>query len=379
MGDAECDVGVYGLSVMGQNFAMNVSSKGYVVAVGNRSAEIEGVDRVAMTLERADREDRGSDGDSFRLKGSDSSESFVLSLKRPRKIIILVQAGNAVDETISNLSAYMEEGDVLVDGGNEWYPNSIRRAKFLEERGIHFLGMGISGGEEGARYGPSLMVGGSLDAYNLMEPILAKCAAKLSADEFCIAHIGPIGAGNYVKMVHNGIEYADMQLIAEVYHILKVSAGLTNDDLSRLFNEWNMSELESYLIEITSTIFSMKDDRNADGSYILDKIVDKAGMKGTGRWTVQDAAERNVAIPSIAAALDARYMSSKKEERVSLSGIISGPVEVPHVQRRQIVEDCRNALFAAKICCYSQGFALIKTASDQVFLSFLYFDSIDLQ
>ena len=368
-----CDIGVYGLSVMGQNMALNIASKGFTVAVSNRSQEIE---LLANTLERAKLENDllSSNGatsptsstNELKIQGFEDCASFVAALRKPRKIFILVQAGKAVDNTIETLIPHMESGDIFVDGGNEWYPNSVRRSEdLLKAAGIYYLGMGVSGGEEGARYGPSLMVGGDEVAYNALEPILSRCAAQLDGDESCLALVGPIGAGNYVKMVHNGIEYADMQLIAEVYHILTHAAGLTNDELSKLFAEWNKTELESYLIEITSIIFGTKDEMSSDKSYVVDKILDKTGMKGTGRWTVQDAAERNVAIPIIASALDARYISARKEERVLTSAVLSGPIEVPHVEKAQIIEDCRNALFAAKICSYSQGFSLIQAASDQ--------------
>ena len=370
-----CDVGVYGLSVMGQNMSLNIASKGFHVAVSNRSAEIE---LLANTMKRVKIENEVlasnaaatssiSNVKNLQIQGFEDCESFVLSLCKPRKILILVQAGKAVDDTIQNLIPYMEAGDIIVDGGNEWYPNSVRRCIDLKKAAnIHYLGMGVSGGEEGARYGPSLMVGGNEAAFNAIEPIFSKCAAQLDGDESCLALIGPIGAGNYVKMVHNGIEYADMQLIAEIYNILKNAAELSNEELSALFAQWNKTELESYLIEITSVIFSKKDEITADADkYVVDMILDKTGMKGTGRWTVQDAAERNVAIPIIASALDTRYISARKDERVATSSILSGPIEVPHVEKTQIVEDCRNALFAAKICSYSQGFSLIQAASEQ--------------
>ena len=224
-------------------------------------------------------------------------------------------AGKPVDATIDLLSQHMDSGDVIIDGGNEWYPNSLRRAESLAPKGILFMGMGISGGEEGARNGPSLMPGGPKEAYDLIEPILVKAAAQVD-DGPCTTYVGPIGAGNYVKMVHNGIEYGDMQLIAEAYDVLKTCAGLNNEELAAVFTEWNSTELESYLIEITATIFGKKDDVTSEG-YVVDKVLDKTGMKGTGRWTIQEAAERSVSAMTMAAALDARYLSARKEERVA--------------------------------------------------------------
>ncbi|CAE7827543.1 PGD1, partial [Symbiodinium microadriaticum] len=239
------------------------------------------------------------------LYGFKDLGEFVTALKRPRKVVILVQAGNPVDETIARLADVMEAGDVIIDGGNEWFPNSVRRFEELEEKGIHFVGMGISGGEEGARNGPSLMPGGPREAFDLIEPVLSACAAQVD-DGPCTTYIGPIGSGNYVKMVHNGIEYGDMQLIAEVYDILKHAAGLSNEEIAQTFTDWNSSELESFLVEITAIIMTKTDDIMGNG-FLVDKILDKTGMKGTGRWTIQEAAERSVPAPTMAAALDMRY------------------------------------------------------------------------
>jgi len=225
-----------------------------------------------------------------------------------------------------------------------------------------FMGMGISGGEEGARHGPSLMPGGPKAAYDLMEPILVKCAAQVG-DTPCTAYLGPVGSGNYVKMVHNGIEYADMQLIAEVYDVLKKIVGMSNEDAAAKFNSWNKGVLSSYLIEITAQILEKPDDVTGEG-YVLDYILDKTGMKGTGRWTVQEAAEQSVAAPTITAALDVRYISGRKEERVKASKMLSGPQDIPNISKDQIVEDLHGALYASKICCYAQGLSLIKAASD---------------
>jgi len=272
-------------------------------------------------------------------------------------------AGKPVDATIDLLSQYMESGDVIIDGGNEWYPNSLRRAESLAPKGILFMGMGISGGEEGARNGPSLMPGGPKEAYDLIEPILVRAAAQVD-DGPCTTYVGPIGSGNYVKMVHNGIEYGDMQLIAEAYDVLKTCAGLNNEELAAVFTEWNSTELESYLIEITATIFGKKDDVTSEG-YVVDKVLDKTGMKGTGRWTIQEAAERSVSATTMAAALDARYLSARKEERVAASGVLEGPKEIPSIDKAQIIADVKEALYCSKIVSYAQGMNLIRGASDQ--------------
>lgn len=346
-----CEVGLYGLAVMGQNFALNMASHGFKVCVANRSPA-----KVDVTVQRA------KDEGELPLVGAYSVEEFVSKLSKPRKVIILVMAGKPVDDTIALLSEHMEEGDVIVDGGNEWYPNTVRRSETLEPKGIHFVGMGISGGEEGARHGPSLMPGGPREAFDLMEPILMKCAAQVD-DGPCTAYLGPIGSGNYVKMVHNGIEYADMQLIAEVYDVLKKIVGMSNEEMAAKFEKWNEGPLASYLIEITAKILAKPDDVTGEG-YVIDYILDKTGMKGTGRWTVQEAAEQSVAASTIAAALDCRYLSGRKEERVKASKILTGPQDIPNISKDQIVEDLLSALYAAKVCSYAQGLSLIKAASD---------------
>lgn len=346
-----CDVGLYGLAVMGQNFALNMASNNFRVVVGNRSPA-----KVNLTVQRA------VDEGNLPLIGSSSPEDFISKLKSPRKIILLVMAGKPVDDTIGVLAEYLEPGDVIVDGGNEYYPNSIRRAAELDTKGILFLGMGISGGEEGARHGPSLMPGGVRKAYDLMEPILMKCAAKVS-DGACTGYVGAIGSGNHVKMVHNGIEYGDMQLIAEVYDCLRRIVGMSNDDMSRQFAKWNEGDLESYLIEITAKIMNKPDDITGKG-YVVDNILDKTGSKGTGRWTVQEAAERSIAAPTITASLDSRYISAQKSERVDASKILTGPKEKINVSKPQIVTDLGDALYCAKVCSYAQGLGIIKAASD---------------
>ncbi|GMI47280.1 hypothetical protein TrCOL_g9506 [Triparma columacea] len=347
------EVGLYGLAVMGQNFALNMASHGFKVVVCNRSPA-----KVDTTVKRA------ADEGITTLTGVKSPKDFVAALSKPRKVILLVMAGKPVDDTIAQLAEYMEEGDLIVDGGNEWFPNSVRRSKELEPKKIMFMGMGISGGEEGARNGPSLMPGGPKVGYDMMEPILTKCAAQIG-EEPCTTYCGEIGSGNYIKMVHNGIEYGDMQLIAEAYAVMKQIVGLDNDKMSAHFAEWNKGDLASYLIQITADILKKKDDKTDDGSYVVDKILDKTGMKGTGRWTVQEAAEQSVPAPTIAAALDTRFLSGRKDERVAASLLLKGPSEVPSVAHEQIMEDLQAALYAAKICSYAQGLCLIKAASDK--------------
>jgi 6-phosphogluconate dehydrogenase len=347
-----CDVGLYGLAVMGQNFALNMAEHGFKVSVCNRSPA-----KVDTTVARAQ-----SEGE-LPLEGHKDPKDFVLSLSTPRKIVLLVMAGKPVDATIALLSSHMEAGDVIIDGGNEWYPNSVRRAAELAPQGIHFIGMGISGGEEGARKGPSLMPGGPKEAYDMIAPILLKCAAQVDG-EACTGYCGPIGAGNYVKMVHNGIEYGDMQLIGECYDILKNVVGMSNQDMSKLFTEWNKTELDSYLIEITSIILAKKDDQGEENE-VVDYVLDKTGMKGTGRWTVQEAAEQSVAAPTIAAALDARYMSGRKEERQAAEKILQGPPANLTVDKTQIIQDLQAALYCSKIASYAQGLSIIKAASDK--------------
>lgn len=353
-GDDElCDVGMYGLAVMGQNFGLNMASHGFKVCVGNRSYS-----KVETTVRRA------KDEGNLPVIGSDSPADFVSKLKKPRVVIILVMAGKPVDETIAQLSESMEEGDVIVDGGNEWYPNTLRRAKELEPKGIHFVGMGISGGEEGARNGPSLMPGGPKEAFDILEPIITKSAAQVEGSGACTTYVGPIGAGNYVKMIHNGIEYGDMQLIAEVYDILRRIVGMTNEEMSKTFKKWNEGELESYLIEITAKILNKVDDLTGEG-YVVDYILDKTGMKGTGRWTIQEAAEQSVAAPTLAASLDSRYISGRKDERVKAAKVLHGPVNIPNVDKAQILEDLPAALYAAKVCSYAQGIGIIQAASQK--------------
>ena len=294
-----------------------------------------------------------------KLVGFEHIRDFVQSIAKPRAVIILVQAGKPVDAVIAQLSAEMDSGDLIIDGGNEWYTNTQRRAQEVAAKGLLYMGMGVSGGEEGARHGPSLMPGGPREAYDRVKPILVKIAAQVDSGP-CVTWIGEGGAGNYVKMIHNGIEYGDMQLIAEAYDILKNVGGLSNDELAKTFSDWNKSELESFLIEITAFIFTKKDKEG--GGYIVDHILDKTGQKGTGRWTVQEAAEHGVAVPTISAALDARNLSALLDERKAASQVLRGPADSPAVDKAKLIADVRGALYAAKICSYAQGMNLIRAA-----------------
>ncbi|RVX06205.1 6-phosphogluconate dehydrogenase, decarboxylating 3 [Vitis vinifera] len=301
-------IGLSGLAVMGQNLALNIAEKGFPISVYNRTTS-----KVDETVERAKQEG------NLPLYGFHDPESFVNSIQKPRVIIMLVKAGAPVDQTIKTLSGYLEKGDCIIDGGNEWYENTERREKAMAELGLLYLGMGVSGGEEGARHGPSLMPGGSFEAYKYIEDILLKVAAQVPDSGPCVTYIGKGGSGNFVKMVHNGIEYGDMQLIAEAYDVLKSVGKLSNEELRNVFSEWNKGELLSFLIEITADIFSIKDDKG-DG-FLVDKVLDKTGMKGTGKWTVQQAADLSVAAPTIASSLDARFLSGLKEERVEAAKV----------------------------------------------------------
>ncbi|KAG7544153.1 6-phosphogluconate dehydrogenase C-terminal [Arabidopsis thaliana x Arabidopsis arenosa] len=349
-------IGLAGLAVMGQNLALNIAEKGFPISVYNRTTS-----KVDETLDRA------SDEGKLPVAGQYSPRDFVLSIQRPRSVIILVKAGAPVDQTISALSEYMEPGDCIIDGGNEWYQNTERRIVEAEKKGLLYLGMGVSGGEEGARNGPSLMPGGSFTAYNNVKDILEKVAAQVE-DGPCVTYIGEGGSGNFVKMVHNGIEYGDMQLISEAYDVLKNVGGLSNDELAEIFTEWNRGELESFLVEITSDIFRVKDDYG-DGE-LVDKILDKTGMKGTGKWTVQQAAELSVAAPTIAASLDCRYLSGLKDERENAARVLeeAGLKEdigsaSRGVDKKRLIDDVRQALYASKICSYAQGMNLLRAKS----------------
>ncbi|HMJ14400.1 MAG TPA: NADP-dependent phosphogluconate dehydrogenase [Polyangiaceae bacterium] len=340
----ELDVGMLGLGVMGQNLALNLADKGFTVA---------GYDAWPEPVERFSRASSAGT-----VRGFHSLPEFVASLSRPRRIILLVKAGEVVDKTLAALTPLLEPGDTVIDGGNEFFRNTERRASELGARGLRFFGMGVSGGEEGARHGPSLMPGGDRAEYDVMQPMLEAIAAK--ADGACVTYVGPGGSGHFVKMVHNGIEYADMQLIAEAYDVLR-TAGFSNAELADTFAEYNRGELESFLIEITASIFRKADPEGAGA--LIDVIADGASMKGTGKWTVQQAAELGAPVPTIAVAVDARVLSSSPAR--AQTRVLPGPVPAAaREDRAQLESDVRAALYAAKACAYAQGMALLRMASD---------------
>ncbi|WP_191567495.1 NADP-dependent phosphogluconate dehydrogenase [Metabacillus idriensis] len=347
---AKQQIGVIGLAVMGKNLALNIESRGYSVSVFNRSYE--------KTEEFLKNEAEGKN-----FVGANSIEEFVHSLEKPRKILLMVKAGVPTDATIDSLKPYLDKGDILIDGGNTFFQDTIRRNKELEETGIHFIGTGVSGGEEGALKGPSIMPGGQKEAYELVEPILKAISAKVEGDP-CCTYIGPNGAGHYVKMVHNGIEYGDMQLISEAYFIMKHVLGLSAQELHEVFAEWNKGELDSYLIEITADIFTKVDKET--GKPLVDLILDTAGQKGTGKWTSQSALDLGVSLPIVTESVFARFISALKEERVKASKLLKGPEEkVFEGNKEELIEAVRKALYMSKICSYAQGFAQMRSASEE--------------
>lgn len=343
-------IGVIGLAVMGKNLALNIESRGYSVSVFNRSFE--------KTEEFLKNEAEGKN-----FVGLKTIKEFVASLEKPRKVLLMVKAGAATDATIDSLRPYLEEGDILIDGGNTFFQDTIRRNKELESTGIHFIGTGVSGGEEGALKGPSIMPGGQKEAYELVEPILKAISAKVGNDE-CVTYVGPNGSGHYVKMVHNGIEYGDMQLICEAYYILKNVLGLSAAELHEVFADWNKGELNSYLIEITSDIFTKVDEET--GKPLVDVILDTAGQKGTGKWTSQNALDLGVPLPIITESVFARFLSAMKDERVKASILLTGPkVASYNGNKEELIEAVRKALYLSKIVSYAQGFAQMRAASEE--------------
>ncbi|MDT9718224.1 NADP-dependent phosphogluconate dehydrogenase [Paenibacillus sp. ClWae2A] len=342
-------IGVIGLAVMGKNLALNIESKGFSVSVFNRSPE-----KTNDLLKEAEGKN---------LTGAFTIEEFVESLESPRKILIMVQAGKATDATIEQLLPHLDQGDIIIDGGNAYFPDTQRRSKELEEKGFRFIGAGVSGGEEGALKGPAIMPGGQESAYQLVEPILTAISAKVG-DDACSTYIGPDGAGHYVKMVHNGIEYGDMQLIGEAYHLLKSVLNVSVEELHEIFSEWNQGELDSYLIEITADIFSKYDPET--GKPMVDVILDAAGQKGTGKWTSQSALDLGVPLSMITESVFSRFLSAMKDERVAASKILNGPAtEAFSGDKKAFIENVRKALFASKIVSYAQGFAQMRAASDE--------------
>jgi len=341
-------IGVIGLAVMGKNLALNIESRGYRVSVFNRSPE----KTKELMKEHPDKQ----------LYPTYSIEEFVASLEVPRKILLMVMAGAPTDAMIEQLLPHLAPGDIVIDGGNAYFPDTRRRNKQLAERGIRFIGAGVSGGEEGALKGPAIMPGGQKEAYALVEPILTAISAKVGGDP-CCTYIGPDGAGHYVKMVHNGIEYGDMQLICEAYHLLRDVAGLSVQELHETFSEWNKGELDSYLIEITADIFTKVDPDT--GKPMVDVILDKAGQKGTGKWTSQSSLDLGVPLSIITESVFARFLSAMKEEREQASKVLPGPAPKFAGDRAAFVEAVRKALYASKVCSYAQGFAQMRAASDE--------------
>lgn len=343
-------IGVVGMAVMGKNLALNIESRGYSVAIYNRTGSK--TEKVV-----ADHPDKN-------LVPSYTIEDFVNSLETPRRIILMVKAGAPTDATIKSLLPHLDKGDVLIDGGNTFFQETMRRNEELDNSGINFIGMGVSGGEKGALEGPSLMPGGQKEAYDLVEPILKKIAAKVEDGEACVTYVGPNGAGHYVKMVHNGIEYGDMELIAESYNLMRNLLGLSNDEISDVFNEWKDGELKSYLIDITADILTRKDDLGT-GKPIVDVILDRAGNKGTGKWSSQSALELGVPQSLITESVYARYISAMKDERVAASQVLPNPeFDLGDVDKKELVEKIRRALYFSKIMSYAQGFEQLRVASE---------------
>ncbi len=342
--------GMIGLAVMGENLALNVADHGFSVAVWNY--ETEWVDRFIDKYNA-----------SGQLTGAKTLEEFTRALERPRRIMMMIKAGAPVDQTIESIKPFLEKGDILIDGGNSFFKDTQRREAALNPTGINFFGSGVSGGEEGARHGPSLMPGGAREAYEHVRPIFEAIAAKTDSGA-CVTYVGPNGAGHFVKMVHNGIEYGDMQLIAEAYDILRNCLGMEASELADTFAEWNRGVLESFLIEITSQIFTVKDEET--GNPLVNEILDKAGQKGTGKWTAQVALDLAIPIPTIAAAIDARVLSSMKDERVAASKKLKGPkTKKFRGERAKLISAVHDALYASKICSYAQGMRLIQSGSQE--------------
>lgn len=351
---SKSDFGLIGLAVMGQNLVLNVESRGFRVSVYNRTTETM-KEFIAENLDK-------------NLYGAETLKDFVASLERPRKVMILVKstAGgdpndrDAVDKVIESLVPLLEDGDLIIDGGNTYFIHTERRSKELAEKGLLFIGSGVSGGEEGARKGPSIMPGGPASSWEIIKPVFEAITAKVDGVP-CVTHVGTGGAGHFVKMVHNGIEYGDMQLICEAYEIFK-RAGITNDEMAEIFTKWNEGPLESFLIQITSKIFEEKDPET--GKNLVDLIVDKAGQKGTGRWTVMNSAANAVVISTINAAVEARILSSKKDERLAAAPILQGPDPAVSMDKEELIQKVHDALYASKIISYAQGLDLIKVVSE---------------
>jgi 6-phosphogluconate dehydrogenase len=350
MPDASCDIGLIGLAVMGQNLVLNMNDHGFKVAVFNRT-----VSKVDDFL--------ANEAKGTQVVGAHSIEELAGLLKRPRRVMLMVKAGDTVDQMIEHILPYLQAGDIIIDGGNSLFTDSNRRTKDLAAKGILFIGTGVSGGEEGARNGPSIMPGGNPAAWPHVKNIFQSIAAKVEDGTPCCDWVGEDGAGHFVKMVHNGIEYGDMQLICEAYDLLQHGLGLTTDELAQVFTEWNKGELDSYLIEISSQIFAKKDE---DGQPLVDKILDTAGQKGTGKWTVISALDTGQPVTLIGESVFARCLSALKEERVAASSVLRGPKAKVNVgDRAKFIEDVRRALYCSKIISYAQGYMLLKAAAKE--------------
>jgi 6-phosphogluconate dehydrogenase len=345
----KADIGLVGLAVMGENLVLNMESRGYTVAVYNRTAsKVDGF--------------VNGRGKGKNIIGTRSVEELVAALERPRKVMLMVKAGAPVDAFIDQLTPHLDKGDIVIDGGNSHFPDTIRRTKYLEEKGLLFIGTGVSGGEEGALLGPSIMPGGSPEAWKEVKPIFQAIAAKVEDGTPCCDWVGDNGAGHFVKMVHNGIEYGDMQLITEAYQIMKDILGMDCREMHGVFQEWNTGELDSYLIEITRDILAFDDE---DGSPLVEKILDTAGQKGTGKWTAMASLDFGVPLTLIGEAVYARTLSAMKEERVEASREIGGPTPAFDGDKAAFVEDLKKALYASKIVSYAQGYVLMRQAAEE--------------
>ncbi len=341
------DIGLIGLAVMGENLVMNMESKGFTVSVYNRTAE-----KVTKFVEgRA----KGKN-----IVGTYSLQELADSLEKPRKIMMMIKAGDAVDDMIEKLIPVLEQGDIIIDGGNSHFPDTARRTAYVESKGLLYIGTGVSGGEEGALKGPSMMPGGSPKAWESVKPIFQSICAKVEDGTPCCDWVGENGAGHFVKMVHNGIEYGDMELICEAYQLMKVLLKMSDDEMHEVFAKWNEEELDSYLIEITRDILAYKDE---DGSPIVEKILDTAGQKGTGKWTGIASLDEGIPLTLVVEAVFARSLSAMKEERVGASKVLAGPVPEFKGDKKQFIEDIKNALYAAKIVSYAQGYTLMRSAA----------------
>lgn len=347
--EKKADIGLIGLAVMGENLVLNMERNGYTVAVYNR------------TVEKVDRFVNGR-GKGKNFIGAHSIEEFVAALEKPRKVMLLVKAGQAVDDFIEKLLPHLEPGDIIIDGGNTHFPDTNRRTKYVEEKGLLYIGTGVSGGEEGALWGPSIMPGGSNEAWAHVKPIFQAISAKVEDGSPCCDWVGENGAGHFVKMVHNGIEYGDMQLITEAYQIMKMMLGMSADEMHEVFKEWNEGELSSYLIEITRDILEYKDE---DGEALVEKILDTAGQKGTGKWTAVAALDQGVPLTLIGEAVFARCLSAMKNERVEASKVLTGPTPNFTGDKKQFINDLKEALYASKMVSYAQGYVLMRSAAQE--------------